>query len=272
MTSFLFWNIMRKDLRALIAAAVVERDVDVLMLAESGTSDGDIVAALRESTGREYTALSEAADKVRLFSRLSGANWILRQLDPSNARMAIWSAEIGESPGILLATAHLVSKNNSSETSQALRVAELSKEVSRVEDQVDHRRTVLVGDLNMNPFEDGVTASHALHAVMTRRIAGGRERVVAGGPRRFFYNPMWGLFGDRTPGPAGTFYYGKDDTELFWHMLDQVLLRPALMNALDDLVILDRVGPQSLLRTSTGRPNKTIASDHLPLAFRLILD
>jgi len=264
---------MRKDLRPLIGQAVVERDVDVLLLAEAGVSDADMLASLMQATGREYAAHSQRGDKVRLFSRLMGARWIRRQADPMNARMAIWSADIGRPPGILLATAHFVSKNYETAGGQSMLAAEMAKEVSRVEDSLGYQRTVVVGDLNMNPFEDGLAAATALHGVMTRKIAGKRERTVQAKPYRFFYNPMWGFFGDRTTGPAGTYHHGAATVgNLFWQMFDQVLLRPDLMNALQDLEILDRIGAQSLLTEKGGVPDRSVASDHLPLAFRLTLE
>jgi hypothetical protein len=169
MTSFLFWNVMNKDLRALITRAVVERDVDILLLAEAGVSDEDMAAALKTATGHDYVSLSQDADKVRLFTRLAAAQWIRRQTDALSARMAIWSVSVGRSPGILLAAAHFVSKNNSSPGEQAMLAVELAKEVNRVEETVGHERTLIVGDLNMNPFEEGVTGAPALHAVMTSR-------------------------------------------------------------------------------------------------------
>ncbi len=39
MTSFLFWNIMNNDLRTLVTSAVVERDIDILLLTESRVKD-----------------------------------------------------------------------------------------------------------------------------------------------------------------------------------------------------------------------------------------
>ena len=180
---------------------------------------------------------------------------------------------MGRPPGILLAAAHFVSKNNISEGEQAMLAIELAKEILRVEDTVGHERTILVGDLNMNPFEDGVTGANALHAVMTRKLAERGSRVVQGTEYRFFYNPMWGFFGDRTAGPPGTYYHRAPNVaELFWHMLDQVLLRPALMGLLEDLAILDSIDGERLLTQPGGLPHHTAYSDHLPLAFRLNLD
>lgn len=206
MTSFLFWNVMKRDLRPLIAEAVVERGVEVLLLAESGTSDEEVVAALGAATGASYAAMSYPTDKVRIFSRIPAVQWMRRQTDALNARMAIWSVATGAHPGILLAATHFISKSNAPPDDQLLLAAELAKEIKRVEDVVGHQRTVVVGDLNMNPFEPGMIGASALHAVMTRSLASRRERVVQGTPYRFFYNPMWGFFGDRTGGPPGTFY------------------------------------------------------------------
>lgn len=264
---------MNKDLRTLIVRAVVERDVDILLLAESGVSDGDMETALKTATGREYAALSYHTDKVRLFTRLAVAQWVRRQTDALGARMAIWSVAIGAPPGILLAATHFVSKNNSSDGEQAMLAVELAKEISRVEEAVGHQRTVVVGDLNMNPFEEGVTGAPALHAVMTKKLAARVERVVQGTSYRFFYNPMWGFFGDRTVGPPGTYYHRSATVgDLFWHIIDQVLLRPNLMDRLHDLAILDSVGGERLLTESAGLPRDAGSSDHLPLAFRLELD
>jgi hypothetical protein len=120
MTSFLFWNVMNNDVAALIARAALDRDVDVLMLAESATPDADLVVALKAATRRDYAALSEPSDKVRLFTRLAVSRWRRRQTEALRARMAVWSVRVGKPPGVILAAAHFVSKNNASPTEQAL--------------------------------------------------------------------------------------------------------------------------------------------------------
>jgi hypothetical protein len=122
----------------------------------------------------------------------------------------------------------------------------------------------------MNPFDEGVIGAPALHAVMTRKLAERKERRVVGTSYRFLYNPMWGFFGDRTIGPPGTYYHRAATVgDLFWHMFDQVLLRPSLMYLLRDLVILDQIDGESLLSHPVGLPRDAACSDHLPLAFRL---
>jgi hypothetical protein len=95
-------------------------------------------------------------------------------------------------------------------------------------------------------------------------------------PYAFFYNPMWTLYGNRGPddnaAPPGTYYYESEEPgELFWYMLDQVVIRPALIDRfpLDRLRILRRAGGQELLRNHV--PDRKRASDHLPLLFEVDL-
>lgn len=123
----------------------------------------------------------------------------------------------------------------------------------------------------MNPFDDGMIAAQGFHAVMTKQQAQGKERTVQGRQYQYFYNPMWGQFGDRTDGPAGTYYHhGSKPLQYFWNMYDQVLLRPALMDKLTGLEILTTDGIKPLL-TAKNLPRKSDASDHLPILFRLEL-
>lgn len=123
----------------------------------------------------------------------------------------------------------------------------------------------------MNPFHDGMVSAFGLHAVMAREVARAGQRVVQGKPWRFFYNPMWACFGDRPPGPPGTFFLSSSKPiNHFWHILDQVLVRPSLMDKLNNVRIvasLDNDGEPSLL-DHLGHP---LGTDHLPIFFQLDL-
>lgn len=110
-----------------------------------------------------------------------------------------------------------------------------------------------------------------LHAVMSRDLLERRdgERTVRGVGYSLFYNPMWGVLGDRTPGPPGTYYRASSESvNYFWNTYDQVLLRQELMSHLRDVLVPDNDGVNSLL-TAAGLPDKVSGSDHLPLVFRL---
>src|SRR5258706_11895269 len=51
------------------------------------------------------------------------------------------------------------------------------------------------------------TLFRSLHSVMSREIANRTARTVQGREYPFFYNPMWGHFGDRMSKTAGSYYY-----------------------------------------------------------------
>ncbi len=60
---------------------------------------------------------------------------------------------------ILLAVLHFQSQLAWTPDEQALQATVTQREISETEDAVGHQRTVLVGDLNMNPFDLGVTGA-----------------------------------------------------------------------------------------------------------------
>jgi hypothetical protein len=147
----------------------------------------------------------------------------------------------------------------------------MSANIREIEGRVGHSRTVLVGDLNMNPFDEDMISANGWHAVMTRDIARKRTRLVQRESYPFFYNPMWGRFGDDTEGPPGTYCKPKGLlVEYFWHMWDQVLIRPDLLKSFDSasLQILTGCGSASFVKRS-GIPDDSRFSDHLPLLFAL---
>src|SRR5205823_4202312 len=92
---------------------------------------------------------------------------------------------------ILLGVVHLGSKLFRSEPSQGAALRTLAEKIREIEDERGHRRTVLVGDFNMNPFEPEFVLAEGLNAVMTREVAGQGTRVVDRREHPFFYNPMW---------------------------------------------------------------------------------
>lgn len=127
-----------------------------------------------------------------------------------------------------------------------------------------------MGDFNTDPFEHGFVATDGLHAVMSKAIAERRTRRVSGIDFELFYNPMWSSFGDAGDTPCGTYYYEKaEHVNYFWHIFDQVLLRPSLLGGFSDEVrVLTMAGSTPLLDGS-GRPDRQNASDHLPILFNL---
>ncbi len=173
---------------------------------------------------------------------------------------------------MLVCGVHLRSKLHLQPEDQSLLATRLRQEVEALESRTGHRRTVLIGDFNMNPFEHGVVSSESLHALPAKRVASRECRTVAGRERRFFYNPMWKFFGDHAWTPGGTYYRGGSAPICyFWNIFDQVLVRPELIPSVSEggVEIVSSVGQSANLLTSLGIPNAKEFSDHLPLFVRL---
>lgn len=167
---------------------------------------------------------------------------------------------------VLLIVVHLIDARNNRPEARldfARRVAEM---IRSVEQEVGHSRTVVVGDFNMNPGDVGMTAGPGFNAVSDRRIAERRTRQVHGRVYPFFYNPSWRLLGD-AEGPPGTYYWRSNDGyQPYWHLLDQVVVRPAVLN---DYRLDVRIPTGRGVMTERGLPARERASDHFPLCVRL---
>jgi endonuclease/exonuclease/phosphatase family metal-dependent hydrolase len=266
----LFWNVRKNDgcLPSLVRLARSEQ-IDVLLLAEPLPDLDGLLRGLNQIGQGVYHEASAGEDvKVTFVTRLR-TDQVSLCYDDDRRDEAVWKVAGSNLPFILLAAAHLPAKTGGvTDTDQQMWARWLADKLSDAEDAQKSRATVLVGDLNMNPSDPGVASATGLQGLMTRDLARKDDRRHHGISFRRFYNPMWGLFGDRTAGPPGTYYWDASvPSNPHWHILDQVLLRPELIDALLELRIVDHDGAESLLEK--GVPRKNDRSDHLPLLFRL---
>jgi hypothetical protein len=265
-TTFLFWNIQKKPLQHRVARIADRFGVDVVLLAECSVPEADLLAALN-------TPLAAPAwTRLKLFTRLPTGAVVDRFTEVAD-RMTIREIRLVSAPPFLLAGVHLPSKFNWKDADHNFWIRYLVDDLQRIEGS-QPGRLVLVGDLNMDPFDDAAVSGFGLHALSTRRDAERRMGRVTEGrdSNRTFFNPMWALLGDRSGMPAGTFYrHASLPLNHFWHALDQVLLRPALADKLVSVQILDRDGIDRLTHPIGGWPDTDIGSDHLPLLFTLDL-
>lgn len=280
MLSFAFWNLMGnqadgRDARKValsrhLTGLAATCNVDVVILVESPFGHQEVVDALDAGSDGVYHWPSSTSVRVHVYTRLPRGSIVDRFNEPlPRGRLTIRRIRLVSRKTLLLAAAHCHAPLYGwTPTSQLGEASLMAAEIARQEDIARHRRTLLVGDLNMNPFDPGLTTAHGLNAVMTKELASQQERVVAGNPYRYFYNPMWGHFGDRIPGSPGTYFDAGGPESTQWHIPDQVLVRPALMKSIDDPRILTEIAGVSLV-TEARRPRTVEGSDHLPLLFRL---
>ncbi len=266
MVRFLFWNVQGgTSLTELLAAGFAAGEFDVLVLAEAG-GVGDLVSAtaalgvaVEEDPGPEDPANAKAP--VRMFVRsnavvVEGSLW-------QAWRERYFLLRVGGTP-VVVAAVHLPSKLHAKPDDQRLACVDLVLRIVELEAEWQ-APAIVVGDLNLNPYETGARVADALHAFMAADSLPPEGRLVRGKMRRGFYNPMWSLFGDRSPGPPATYHRrgGADSTD--WEMFDQVMVRPELVSRLHHVEILS---------TLAGRPlgdkmSRPASSDHFPIRFVL---
>jgi hypothetical protein len=268
MPTLAFWNINAKVSPGMIAALAREWDVDILILAENETDPFELQKKLNADVDRLYFPDPGLSGRLTILTRFQTDRTCF-VLEAPGVAIRHYRLPLGES--FLVAAVHLGSKLWNKTEDQVFAAVELADYIRVAEERGGHSRTIVIGDLNMNPFESGVVGSGGLHGVMDRRIASAGSRMIREKAHMFFYNPMWSKFGDVGPSPPGTYFYPDgSDVRYFWHMFDQVLVRPALLNSISDesVSIVSRVGGVDLL-TKRGRPDTAVASDHLPIICRL---
>ncbi len=269
--NLLFWNLGKNQAAIThLDCLIRNHQVNLVLLAEyprnlrsAGTSNLDFINAEITKNGKAFRHVNNIEGKVAAFTSLP-ENDIVHRLASVGEDLSIWTIE--RPLPIIIGGVHLIGKSGgASEATQALAVKEIVEQFDLFEEERGHSTSILVGDFNMHPYDPGMTNDLAIPGYMTVELASRPDRKFRERPRRRFYNPMWGLFGDRTPGPAGSYYWRSSVTNnTYWTLFDQILIRAPLIEKLKDVVILDSDGSHSLVNHH-GMPDVEHLSDHLPL-------
>jgi exonuclease III len=266
--NFLFWNLNGKNLKEEVVNIVLHHDIDVLILAEKGIKSSELLLELNQKSNlfSDNYPLSNC-DKVQIFSKFD--YHFIRSIE-EDTRMSVRRLKLPQFEHINIAALHLFDKIHNDAESQSENASLLAQKIEGFEKKYDDK-TIVIGDFNMNPFEKGMVKANGFNAVMSSKLAEKTTRVVNKQTYKFFYNPMWSLYGDVKNNVTGSYYYQNSELVAYpWNIFDQLLIRPSLIPNFvkDSLVFLDSDGKKSLL-TRNGLPNKVKYSDHLPLFFTL---
>jgi hypothetical protein len=268
-----FWNIGGKRPRdgivRLITALQREEDADVIALAEC--SEGVIGSTLRvlNPLGSTEWELIPTNSRVRLLLR--GARMRAVEVH-SHEYYSLCEIRRPRYAKLLLAMTHMVSRVHKEFDDVDEELGAFAEVIRNTEDELGHANTILLGDLNANPFANGVVSARGLHGIMPRKVAEQGGRQVSHRMWRYFFNPMWKFFGDGTAAPPGTCYYAPEGSHraFHWNMYDQVLIRPGLLPYYgDDSVRIIHTLASDSLTGADWIPDRTIGSDHLPIRIRL---
>jgi hypothetical protein len=272
--TILFWNIhKRKEALDHLACFGRNGPIDIYLLSECPASLEPALGPLKALESGNYRVVDDFA-KVKAITRL-GADVFSFQVSGNRGRLAVWSISGSQfTPHeVLVAGVQLPSKfGGLSPADQADAARRVVENLRDFEDDRGHRNTVICGDFNMNPYDHGMTIVTGFHGLMTRSLAMRGDRVHEERSYRRLYNPMWGLYGDSTPGAAGSYYWRRSEAlhNPHWMMHDQVLVRKGLIERLARVEILTCDGFHKLV-DARGTPDHKRFSDHLPIRFSLDL-
>lgn len=270
--NFLFWNIKKKDsFFDLICELVNDHTIGVLMFAEFPEGkqlELERMLRAQDASYRYLKPIKEPA-KVEMFTNLPLGD--LRNISDERRFSVKRYHSRGLNKDFNIILCHLISKINNNDQEQACEARSVAREILRMEEHYKNDLSIVCGDLNMNPFEEGMISSDCFNAVMDKSIAQKGTRRVSGVDYKMFYNPMWGFWGDNGKGVvSGTMFYNPyKHIQYFWNIYDQVLIRPSVIPYFVDryLEIVTCSRSKSLL--TDNHTLKSIYSDHLPIKFSI---
>ncbi|QEL16125.1 endonuclease/exonuclease/phosphatase family protein [Limnoglobus roseus] len=266
MARFLLWNVQRKPLANYVLGLVQQHALDAVLLVEAPTDDGSVFEILSQHGFTKATSASRFGVYHRNTLRFAPLSPIVL-----SDRASFWHVFGSTSEG-LLGLIHGLDRRNHSDGSRMHQLRTFAANIQFFESSksIGHRRTVLAGDFNANPFEPAMVSVNGLHAIGTRSIRGETARTFSAQTHDYFYNPMWRLFGYGIDSASATHYHnGYTDTEHLWHMLDQVVLRPEAMEQFVEPELRILTGTMDLSFTDAHQcPNARTASDRFPVVFR----
>lgn len=265
-----------------------EQDIDILMFAEWDAFPIQELSDALNMTNKGTFKLApfpKGQNKVIIFSRYQSSfvktievtEPIASALRCPDPRITVHSIELPLFKTFTLIGVHLVDMINYNEIGRRSEVLRIVSHIRHIEKDIcRHHRTLVIGDFNLNSFQDELLSIDTFHAIPARDVViakGKRELLEA--ECHMYYNPMWNFFGDAHTGsktsqfysPGGTYYFSKSKHFMpYWNMLDQVLLRKDLLRNWqpENVKILAKIGEYSLL-TNEDKPNTKDISDHLPL-------
>ncbi|WP_300792678.1 hypothetical protein [uncultured Bacteroides sp.] len=256
---FLFWNTKKNvKINFVIKQLVRENNIHIVILAEY---NADINELLSELKLVEYVTIG--CNRINILGKIPHPC-----VQPSSqSKYASFQIINGK---IILCCVHLPGKIYcNSEVYLEKAINQINYDIDMLESQIGLENTVVVGDFNLNPYESALIRLNwfrSLPICEETKYAEKKDNFES----KPFYNPMWNFFGD-FKFPYGTYYYkGKGDGEnIFWHIFDQVFIRPAMRaNFVEDsLKIVTETSKISLL-DEQNHPRKDI-SDHLPIMFEI---
>lgn len=223
--NFLYWNANNKNIASYIAESCLENNIDVLILAEHKSIDIDYLK--RKLLDRELNFKIENIIPNSRILLLHKTEFDIRVIK-ENRYYSVFKLKYCNDEYLIFAL-HLPSRYAQETSDLNMYTSQIIREFEQIEEERNISNGIVVGDFNMNPFDDGMISALGFNAVMCPDVAQKKSRKVLGQQRKFYYNPMWHVMGNNENKCKGTYYYSTSTKSYYWYTYDQVLLRPELI-------------------------------------------
>ena len=259
----LFWNTHNNiEINKILSELIIENQVNITALVEHKANVNELLRDLDAKGVRMIEYPTIGCNNIKIIGD--------KPLVTPGPQNDCYSIQIMQKQYILCCV-HLPSQiYTNNEGAREIKISTIVEDIEKMELLNNTDKTIIVGDLNINPFDHGCIDANLFHSLPYFEIARKTTRSVASKKFKMFYNPMWRFFGDNNS-PAGThFYNGSRIDNIFWHIYDQVMVRPCLRNDFIDesLKIITKTS-RFLLSDIAGHPDKQKASDHFPIVFEI---
>lgn len=258
----LFWNVHKENVNEYLIDFIYTLDTNFIILAEFNS---DFTADLLRRLNKTFIELPQiGCKKITIFYKKEMFDIDLAP--EANRYMTRIIKFKNTNIKLLMMAVHLQSKINVDEATQLYESSIIRGELETIEYNLSIENTFVIGDFNMNPFENGMVSAFAFNSIPCQKTAMKETRKLQDRTYKFFYNPMWNLLGDYDNNP-GTYYTSTpNQVTYYWNILDQIIMRPSLIKYFvkDSLAILQNINGKPLV-DQNGKPS---ISDHLPITFK----
>lgn len=260
----LFWNLHKSATTVTpLVEITLESDVDIIFLCEFPNEHELQFEESLKTIDCDFHLVRyyRGNTKFRVYSRLPETVLYVVQEDNSFSLF-----EVRQEHVYLMCVCHLSSQLHADNNDKIGEATNFSLRLRRIEEDRDNHDLIIVGDFNEDPYHDGMLLCNGLNAVkevsLAKRLCRCKDQI----DYPYFYNPMWSLWDNNKD--IGTYYYYPSHYKSeAWHIFDQVIFRPHLLDRFrhDKLQIVTRSLSTDLL-ASNGEID-TRYSDHLPIVF-----
>jgi hypothetical protein len=257
----LFWNIQKKPLVTEVCDVIEESRCTIAGFAEMEENIIDeVIATLDQVYGLKFfRCMNPGCEKIVIIIKDNTYKVSLRN---QNKDFSILSFEVGDR-SYILGFVHLPSKLHRGMDQMRRACERLRMQVEIEEDELGIAEAILIGDFNLDPFEMAMISFSGLAATNGVACSQRMEITRDGEANRLFYNPMWTLYSEHKLTPGSHRYIRSGEDVVSWHFLDQVIIRPSLIESFSfsSLNLIKKTRKYRLV-SDNAIPN---LSDHLPL-------